>query len=117
IEDDFQIPNISESCSIDDEDKLHITMVNTSLIESYQIETHIADREFKPIKGSILTGDMKAHNTFSNPNVVKENNFSEYKIDNEGIIYFEIPPHSIVMLELEQKAPDEELDYVNTYSK
>lgn len=94
-EGDAKIINLSESCSIGQDGKLHITINNTSVTESYQVNGAIVDMTVKAVKAEILTNEMAAHNTFDNPEVVGVKEFTDFTVTSEGID-FVIPPCSVV---------------------
>lgn len=94
-EGDIKIVNLSESCSIGQDGKLHITINNTSVTESYTVNSAIVDMSVNEVKAEILTNAMNAHNTFDNPDAVKVSEFTDFTITKEGID-FVIPPCSII---------------------
>ncbi len=99
LEKENMVPNLNESVSIDKEGKIHITITNLSLTEDYQIDTILTEAKAKSVSGTVLTGDMAAHNTFDNPNKVYSTEFTEAAITDTGIS-FTIPAHSVLALEV-----------------
>ncbi len=95
-----KVINLSESCSIDKDGKLHITINNLSITDSYTINSAIVDMAVNSVKAEILSNDMTAHNTFENPDLVKTNEFNEFTITKEGID-FVIPPCSVIHFTVE----------------
>ncbi len=100
LEDDFKVPNLHESVSLGTDGKIHVTLNNLSVEEAYEIEGVFAETQIKAVEGTILTNEMKAHNTFDNPNKVHPVKFDDCEITKEGI-KFTIPPCSVLHLALE----------------
>ncbi|NLM11377.1 MAG: alpha-N-arabinofuranosidase [Clostridiaceae bacterium] len=94
------VPNLHESASVDADGKLHITLCNLSLDESYRIETEIIGKKPENLSGRILTGKMNAHNTFDSPENVKPVAFDKMSIAQNGLD-IEIPPVSVVSITVE----------------
>jgi alpha-N-arabinofuranosidase len=94
-EKEYMVPNLQESVSIDKDGVITITVNNLSVTDSEHMD--IAFTELKPSKvtASILTNKMDAYNTFENPEVVKEEEFTGYTVSENGIS-FEIPACSVV---------------------
>lgn len=91
------VPNLHESASVDAEGKLHITLCNLSLTESYKVDTEIVGMKPENLTGRILTGRMNDHNTFDSPENVKPEVFDKMSITQKGIT-LEIPPVSVVSI-------------------
>ena len=100
VEDENQIPNLSESVSIGKDGKLHITIANTALNVDYDINGIMIDTAPKNVKAEIIHGPMDAYNDFDNVEVVTIKEFNCIKIDNNDIV-FTIPACSIVHIEVE----------------
>ena len=100
VEDENQIPNLSESVSIGKDGKLHITIANTALNVDYDINGIMIDAAPKNVKAEIIHGPMDAYNDFDNVEVVTIKEFNCIKIDNNNIV-FTIPACSIVHIEVE----------------
>ncbi|MGN0298676.1 MAG: alpha-N-arabinofuranosidase [Lachnospiraceae bacterium] len=94
------VPNLSESVSVGIDGKIHVTVTNLSLTEDYDIEGVFTDTKILAVEGSIVTEEMHAHNTFENPDVVKEQVFDAYQITDKGV-NFKIPKCSVLHLALE----------------
>lgn len=99
IEEKYHIPALSESASVDKDGYLNVTVANPSASESEAVE--IAFNELKPesVEAAVLTGDMRAHNTFENMNNVKEEGFKDYQVMERGIA-FTMPPCSIISFKI-----------------
>ncbi len=100
LESQYMVPNLYESVSMAADGKVHITLNNLSVTDSYEIDGIIAESVVKSVKGTILTGDRKAYNTFENPNYVQPTMFHGCSVTEKGIS-LTIPACSILQLELE----------------
>ena len=100
VDEENQIPNLSESVSIGKDGKLHITIANTALNVDYDINGIMIDAAPKNVKAEIIHGPMDAYNDFDNVEVVTIKEFNCIKIDNNDIV-FTIPACSIVHIEVE----------------
>ena len=76
LEKDYMVPNLTESVSVAKDGRIHVTMTNLCLTDSQEIQGYFADSTIKSVKGTVLTGDMRAHNTFENPNAVHTEDFT-----------------------------------------
>ena len=100
LEEGFKVPDLTESVSRAKDGKLHITLTNLSLEDTADIEGIFADCSIKNVRGTILTGDMRAHNTFDAPDQVHTRDFdAEITADNK--VAFKLPPCSVLHLEAE----------------
>ncbi|WMJ85606.1 alpha-N-arabinofuranosidase [Anaerocolumna sp. MB42-C2] len=95
-----KVPNLSESASVDPDGRLHITLNNLSVSQSYNINSILVDRKVNGVKAEILTNKMDAYNTFENPDKVHTEEFTEFKLT-EGGLDFVIPPCSIIHFEID----------------
>ncbi|HEY8500538.1 MAG TPA: alpha-L-arabinofuranosidase C-terminal domain-containing protein, partial [Clostridia bacterium] len=95
----YTVPNLHESVSMDSDGRINITLCNLSVDESYKIDAEIIGMKVNNITGRVLTGDMAEHNTFEEPDRVKPKEFSSFSITEKGF-YLEIPAVSVVSLSL-----------------
>ena len=100
VEDGYYIPDLSESVSCGKDGKLHVTLTNASLTDNTEIEAIFAETPVKSVKGTILTGGMKDHNTFDEPDVVHTAEFTAVTTK-ENKVFFTIPACSVLHLEVE----------------
>ncbi len=100
LEDGYRIPDLSESVSLGKDGRLHVTVTNASLTESREIEGCFAESPVLSVKGRILTGDMRAHNTFEDPDAVHTVEFTDYTVEGNKVC-FTIPACSVVHLAVE----------------
>ncbi len=78
-----------------------VTVANLSASDSYPVEIVFAEKKPRPgeVTGRILTGEIHAHNTFEEPDKVKEVAFEGIAATKEGIS-FTIPAHSVASLHI-----------------
>lgn len=98
--DEYKIPDISESVSMDENGNIHITLGNLSPEAANIIEVQFSEKKAKQVSASILTGAMNAHNTFEQPETVKEQEFSDYTITEDGTIKITLPSCSVIHMEV-----------------
>ena len=99
LEDEYKVPSLTESVSLGKDGKLHITINNLSVEKDYEIEGVFAETALQDVKGTILTGAMRDHNTFENPDKVHSENFTDCKIKDNKLV-FTIPKCSVLHLEV-----------------
>lgn len=99
VEDEFMVPNLTESVSMDKDGKIHVTLTNLSIDEDYDIEGVFTETSLKSFKAEIVTGKMQAHNTFDDPDVVKVESFDKIKLDGNKMT-LSIPKCSVMHIEL-----------------
>lgn len=99
LEDEYMVPNLTESVSVDRRGKIIITVTNLSLDEEAMIESVLLGANIKDVKAKIVKGKMDDHNTFDAPDVVKEEEFKNISFKNDKIRYT-IPPSSVMCIEV-----------------
>jgi alpha-L-arabinofuranosidase len=98
-----QLPAINTSASIDEQGRLHLTLCNIDPKNQQNIFCEINKFSAAKVSGRILTAkEMNAHNTFDKPNIVVPHQFTNFKMDNKGLL-ITLPEMSVVMLEIEGK--------------
>ncbi|MBD5458882.1 MAG: alpha-N-arabinofuranosidase [Lachnospiraceae bacterium] len=80
-----QVPEISESVSVSADGTVNVTLSNLSVTEDVPVEMILTEIEPSQIEAAILTGKMNAHNTFEEPETVKEKVFTNYQADGRKI--------------------------------
>lgn len=95
LEDEYMVPNLTESVSIDADGVLHITMTNVDLEKAYPVEAVILGKKADEIKAEIVTGHMQDKNTFEEPETVGVQGFDGVQATKEGIS-FTIPACSVL---------------------
>ena len=103
LEEEWQVPNLTESVSEDAEGKLHITVTNLSASQSYPIDAILVDYSAGEVSGEIVSGEMHEKNTFEAPDCVKVRAFNEVSVTEQGLS-FTIPPCAVVHLTVSKKA-------------
>ena len=95
------IPQISASASMDNEERIHISLCNLHPTESADITCLLRGNNRSKVTGTILTaGEMNAHNTFDNPSQVKPKPFDGAVLEKEELRAL-LPPKSVVVLSVE----------------
>ena len=95
LEDEYMVPNLTESVSVDANGVLHITMTNVDLEKAYPVEAVLLGKEAGEIKAEIVTGHMQDKNTFEAPETVGVQGFDGVQATKEGIS-FTIPACSVL---------------------
>ena len=103
LEEEWQVPNLTESVSEDAEGKLHITVTNLSASESYPIDAVLVEYPVGTVSGEIVSGDMHEKNTFEAPDCVQVRSFDGVSVTEKGLS-FTIPPCAVVHLTVTRKA-------------
>lgn len=99
IEDEYQVSEVTESVSVGTDGVVNITVNNLSSSEAVPIEISLTELEPSSVEAAILTGGMCEHNTFEEPENVKEENFTELKTEGRKIS-FTLPACSIISLRI-----------------
>ncbi len=100
LEDDYKVPNLTESVSLGTDGKIHVTLGNLSLTDDYDIEGVFTETVLKAVRGEILTAGMKDINTFDNPNTVVTKEFTGASVSGNTLTV-KIPKCSVLHLELD----------------
>ena len=95
---DYDLKNIYESVSDDDNGNLLCTLCNTSIDRSENIEARIHAAVIEDIKAQILTGDAHACNSFKEPDNIKIKDWKVETIKNDFSCY--IPAGSVVSIKI-----------------
>ncbi len=97
--DGYEVPNLSESVSVNDDGVMHITVANLSHDTAYPIEVKLLEGHVGEVRAEILTNRMDAKNTFMVPDLVKKEEFSEVQANGEEL-KFTIPACSVIHVEV-----------------
>ncbi len=89
---------ISQSVSIDADNKIHMTIANSSLHNDYTICCSVPYYSAEKASAQILTGEVHSHNTFDQPDKVHIEAHAVTLENNE--LTFELPACSVVSVEL-----------------
>ena len=99
LEDEYMVPNLTESASVDKNGKVHLTITNLSIDEDYEIESILLGAQIKNVKASVVKGKMDMRNTFEAPDTVKEEKFDNISFE-QNIIKYTIPASSVMQIEV-----------------
>ncbi|UPK68814.1 alpha-N-arabinofuranosidase [Chitinophaga filiformis] len=95
-----KIPAVNVSASQDSTGAIHISLVNLNPSQKISISTSFEQAKWKTVSGEVLTSAKVTDiNTFEQPNKVHIEKFSGAKKQGDNLVV-ELPPASIVMLEL-----------------
>ena len=97
---EWKVPNLQESVSLGKDGRIHVTLNNLSVTESYDIDAVFTETDIKGVEGTILTGEMHAHNTFEQPDAVHTEKFDQVEISGQSL-KFTIPACSVLHLAVE----------------
>lgn len=103
MDEEYMVPNLTESVSESADGSLNITITNLSLEESYPIKATILDRKILEVTGEIVAGQMRDKNTFEEPEQVTVKKFENIEITESGL-KFTIPPCSVLHLQVRENA-------------
>ena len=92
INEEFNVPNLHVSASVNENDVVTVTLANLSATESYSIDCAI---NCKNVTARILTGKIDAYNDFDAPENVKIKDFGDINKTAEGF-GFTIPACSVM---------------------
>jgi alpha-N-arabinofuranosidase len=93
-------PLLSVSASKDAAGTIHVSICNLDPGKPVSLKGEVRGCLPSKVTGWILTaGDMRAHNTFAKPGTVAPAPFTGVKLK-DGEVEAEIPPHSVVVIEL-----------------
>lgn len=95
-----RIRAISVSASIDNGGRMHISLTNIDLAKEEEVDIGLEGFQAKKVTGRILTSEnIQDHNTFENPSKVSPEVFTGAGLKG-GALTVNMPPHSVVVLEL-----------------
>lgn len=98
--DEWKVPKITESVSMDKDGVITVTMNNLSVEASEKVEIQLANRGYHVVEARIVTdSDMHAHNTFEAPDTVTEKDFTAYE-ETENGVNVTMPANSVIELRL-----------------
>jgi alpha-L-arabinofuranosidase len=97
---DQKIPAISISASKDAAGAVHVSLVNIDHNKNHSVGLELRGYDFKKVTGTILSSaKVQDHNTFEEPNKIKEKEFKGFKVSKTGV-QVDLPPFSVVVLEI-----------------
>jgi alpha-N-arabinofuranosidase len=96
------MPALSMSASRDDDDTVHVSIVNAHAKEAIELACELQEVDAGSVAGRILTAEeLDAHNTFDNPQRVKPTGFDGATLK-DGKLTANIPPRSVVVLAIKK---------------
>ncbi len=96
---DYEVPALQESVSVREDGTVLVTLANLSVRDACPVELMLTEKRPETVRAAILTGKMQAHNTFEEPERVKEEVFEDVALTERGV-RFTIPACSVVSLEI-----------------
>lgn len=101
VRDGRVIPMVNASASRDANGKIHVSLANVDLKKEQNVILTLGDYKVKTVSGEVLTAkDMKAYNSFEQPDAVKPQPFKGAKLKDDRLSVI-LPAKSIVVLEVE----------------
>lgn len=95
-----KIPAITASASIDQENKIHVSLANLNPNKEITMTCPVTGGTFKTVTGEVLTAkEMNSFNSFDNPDVVKPVPFNGFEFK-DGVLTITMPAKSVVVLEM-----------------
>lgn len=98
-EQDYQVPDISQSVSVSGDGTVNLTLNNLSVDQDKEMEILFTELKPSQVSAAILHHEMNAFNTFSEPDKVKEETFTAYEVTERGL-RFTIPKCSVMSLRI-----------------
>ena len=87
---------------MNDDGTNHITLGNLSPTAQQEIEIQFYEQKPIQVNGTVLTGSMTAHNTFDQPDTIKEQEFTAYSVTGQNTIQLTLPSCSVLHLEVKR---------------
>ena len=94
-----KVPTLSESVSVSADGTINVTVGNLSIEEDVPLTLSLSEKIISSVSGSILTGAKDAHNTFDEPDVVSEKDFSGFEYEGRNLT-FTLPKNSVILLRI-----------------
>lgn len=92
------LPALSLSASKNQENQIHLSLVNIDDMQSHTVEINISELGISEFEGEILqSNSIQDHNDFENPEVVTPQSLNKVKVE-KGIAKLTLPPFSVVVL-------------------
>ena len=99
--DEDKVPMLTESVSVDKDGVITVTVANLSAENAERVEIKLAEEEYQVVEARIVSGeDIHSHNTFEQPDLVKEQAFEGYETENG--LRITLPAASVVELRLKK---------------
>ncbi len=95
--DDYKVPDVTESVSVSEDGTVFATINNLSAEEGKDIEITLAGKKIVSVDGTVITNALQAHNTFEDPDVVKDVPFTDLELK-DGRVIVHLPKASVTGL-------------------
>lgn len=95
VDETWQVPNLSESVSLDKDGVMHMTVANLSTDTSYPVDVDLGGFCWENVSAQILTGDIHDMNTFEAPDTVHIKDFNGVEKTGNGLS-FTLPAASVL---------------------
>lgn len=95
-----KLVDLSESASVDQDGRIHITLCNMDADNDKSINGTLLGFSGRFVGGEIVHGDISAHNSFETPSVVNVDSFNTVEVTGETFI-LKIPACSVIRLTFE----------------
>jgi len=96
-----KVPQMTQSVSVDVEGNLQLTISNLSLTESAPVEATVYGEAYSTAEGLLLHADLRAHNTFDEPENVKLAPMQGVALEGD-LLRFTLPPVSVARITLKK---------------
>lgn len=96
---DRGLPNVDISASTTEDGRVYITMVNLSADRNAGIGLNFANLRAIEAKGRLISGEVTAHNTFENPNVIDTRALDKINII-DGEVSLKLPACAVAAIEV-----------------
>jgi len=100
-EEEYMIPDLTESASVDADGRLVITIANTSIEKEIPVNATLTGIQAGNVNARILCNKMDAKNTFDEPNAVESVPFDGVEKTDKGLA-FTLPPCSVLQIIVEE---------------
>ncbi|MCR4798190.1 MAG: alpha-N-arabinofuranosidase [Lachnospiraceae bacterium] len=92
-----KLPRITESVSVDKAGCITVTLGNLSADEPEDVDISFADGIYEVCESTRVGGEIHAHNTFDDPETVKETEISDYEARGDKL-HLTLPAGSVTLL-------------------
>ncbi len=94
-----KIPMLSQSVSVLEDGTINITLVNMSDDKAEEVKVITVEKTTGEVSGKILTGEMHDHNTFTDKEKVKLADYTDFKVESDGVV-MQVPAMSVINLKI-----------------
>ena len=94
-----KIAMLSESASMAEDGSINLTLVNASDDKAEEVKVITVEHKAEKVEGRIITAEMHEYNDFSSKNKVKAEDYTDFKIESDGIT-LKVPAMSVINLRI-----------------